>query len=603
MKKFILGAFIIILVSFFLYSFNITGELFFDDEHFILNNHIITDFSFDNIRDWLTKNSYYGAGRSSDYYRPLLIFTFAVNYLLGGYHPIGYHIFNILLHSFVGVLVFYVLFKYVFKKYRPSFLVSIIFAIHPMQSENVAYISGRGDLLSSIFMLASLIFWIKSLDGRFKCIFFSCLSLVLALLSRENAIVLPFLLIVFYMSFLTKESFLTSFRRVLLKVLPHILIVGLYFVLRLTVLNFRNFLNFGNYEVGTPYYENLSVRLFTFCHVLWEYIRNIFWPTNVYEKLTFSIHHSFFDLTVWTSFVLVVSLFAFLCFLYSRSIKIIDGKSKKNNDVVLYNNQHYSVWFFGLGWFFVNLVPSSGILPTNTIIQDHRVYLAMVGVFSIIFFYLDNFFLYLEFQKRNILYLVYMLLIAYIVFISSITLKRVILWGKPIELFEETISKEPNALSAYNQLGRHYILKGDYLNARKNLLIAVEKGARFPQPYYNLGQLDFIYSENKNYARAEYYYIKSLEFDKNFAVSYRRLAELYMKKGSSEAVFYLKKALEFFPDDPNIYYNLSLVLHFLGNDMEALDYLDKGGLFIEENLEAKRVFADLRNRIISNDLD
>src|SRR3989338_4477566 len=158
---------ILIIVGSFIYSFNLSNKLFWDDDDWIINNNFVHTISWDNIKFWLTHNTLGGVGLKSNYYRPFLFFTFTLNYVAAGIKPLSYHLTSNFIHIFNGILVFWLLkrFDLGISKGRPltvAFLTSLIFLIHPLQTEAITYISGRGDALVAMFMLLALLFFYKS---------------------------------------------------------------------------------------------------------------------------------------------------------------------------------------------------------------------------------------------------------------------------------------------------------------------------------------------------------------------------------------------------------------------------------------------------------
>jgi tetratricopeptide (TPR) repeat protein len=121
--------------------------------------------------------------------RPLTFLTFRLNEAIGGRDPFGYHLFNLALHIGVVLLLFDVLRRIV--PHRAAFIGALIFAIHPIQSEPVAYIFARAILLAALFCLLSLRAW---LDGRrwLAVAWFS-----VALLGKEEAAAFPLALLLF----------------------------------------------------------------------------------------------------------------------------------------------------------------------------------------------------------------------------------------------------------------------------------------------------------------------------------------------------------------------------------------------------------------------
>ncbi|MEK7121883.1 MAG: hypothetical protein AAB857_04225, partial [Patescibacteria group bacterium] len=245
LKHNILPITIIILVGVGVYSFNLNNPLFWDDTDWIVNNPFVHSFSLENIGNWFTKNTLAGIGLKSNYYRPFLFFTFAFNYIISGVAPLGYHLVSNGLHILNAILIFYILLS-IFRNKFVAFWSALVWLVHPLQTEAVTYISGRGDPLNVFFMLLILYLWItdfasrygKTVDNRHRKSVFALFLLVLALLSRETAIVFPFLFMVFYIAFISRERFIKSLKQSFVKAPPYFGIVFIYGILRLTVLNF-----------------------------------------------------------------------------------------------------------------------------------------------------------------------------------------------------------------------------------------------------------------------------------------------------------------------------------------------------------------------------
>ncbi|MEK6881537.1 MAG: hypothetical protein AABY22_18085, partial [Nanoarchaeota archaeon] len=105
---------ILVIVGGFVYSFNLNNQLFWDDNDWIINNNFVHSVSWENIKFWLTHNTLAGVGLKSNYYRPFLFFTFALNYVISGIKPFSYHLFSNLIHIANGILIF-ILIRQMFK--------------------------------------------------------------------------------------------------------------------------------------------------------------------------------------------------------------------------------------------------------------------------------------------------------------------------------------------------------------------------------------------------------------------------------------------------------------------------------------------------------
>ncbi|MEK9157917.1 MAG: hypothetical protein AAB638_01900, partial [Patescibacteria group bacterium] len=168
-----------------LYSFNIHNNLFWDDVDWILNNPSVHAFNWANIKYIFTHDALAGVGLASNYYRPFLFLTFLGNYVISDSSPVLYHVVSNLIHIGNGILIFYLLSRWLSNK-RIAFLVALIFIIHPLQTEAVSYISGRGDSLSIFFILIGIIsfLWFRTRSNYLGAYIISGLAMVLGILSR-----------------------------------------------------------------------------------------------------------------------------------------------------------------------------------------------------------------------------------------------------------------------------------------------------------------------------------------------------------------------------------------------------------------------------------
>ncbi len=540
----------LIIIGFSLYAVNLHNKLFWDDDDWIVNNAYVHDFS--HLKEIFTQNILSGFGLNSNYYRPLLLISFAVNYTIHGIKPFGYHLLSNGFHVANGILVFLLLLS-AFKRKLPAFLAALLFLIHPLQTETVTYISGRGDPMSVFFMLLALWLFIKAESGKRKWLWLavSLSSFILAILSRETAVLLPALLMVFYIAFLSNERFLKSIGGALSKTLPYWAISAIYGILRLTVLNFNNTLNF--YSQTNVYTQHLSYRLYTFGHALFEYFKLIFAPVNLHMERNLSVDTSFFQWPVWLVGLAVLGLVWWLIFLYRRSLR------SRNLEPRTYNLAPFQIWFFGVGWFFVAMLPVSGIVPINAIMYEHWLYLPLIGLFAFAGFYLDKLLSFAKSKKLFLFYLLVIILVAYFAFFAVTSIKRNILWGKPVEFYNDILKYNPTSIRILNNLGNTYSAQGDLKNAADVYQRAISSpdGNNFAQPYYNLGN---IYRDMGNTDKAIEEYKNAIEVDPNFPFAYQNLAVIYANRGDlNNAAKMLEKVKKLKPYDARVYYNLGLI--------------------------------------------
>ncbi len=517
-------------LGFFLYAFNLHGALFWDDADWILNNPSVHSLTWDNIKFIFSHDVLAGIGQVSNYYRPFLFLTFLTNYLIGGASSVGYHIVSNGIHILNACFIFYLLMRWLGNK-RAAFLASLLFLIHPLQTEAVTYISGRGDPLSVFFILGGIILYLN------KYRWLSAVAAILAVLSRETAVLFPIYLGIALIAFEERGLFLERLKKAFIKILPFIGISGLYGILRLTALNFQNTLNF--YEHQNIYSEHLSYRIYTFFHALIEYIRLAFWPIKLHMDRDIPVSIHIWDSYSWLGGLLVVGLLFLLVYLYRKE----SGKFRNSKLEII--NSSFSVWFFGLGIFFTSLLPTSGITPINARIYEHWLYFALFGFFAILVFYLDRLFIFLKKHKPKLYAPTIILFTVYCMFLGIQTIRRNLLWGNTEAFYLNILHYEPNDVRILNNLGNWYSDKGDINSATPLYERAIGLEPTQPAPYYNLGN---IAKDTGQLDRAEELYKKAITANPSFHYAYGNLAQVYINQNRlAEALEILKQLQKVYP--------------------------------------------------------
>lgn len=177
---------LLLLVTFLLYANSFPGTFIQDDHHIVRTNPLVADLAFGRIFTC----EYWQGIESSGLYRPLTILSLAVNQRLFGVEAWGYHLVNVLLQSGVAVLIWMMLPCWGFTRSEGA-LAGLLFAIHPLHTEVVDQIVGRGELLASAFLLLALI-CARSEGPRATAR--TCVCYLAALLSKEHAITFLILL-------------------------------------------------------------------------------------------------------------------------------------------------------------------------------------------------------------------------------------------------------------------------------------------------------------------------------------------------------------------------------------------------------------------------
>jgi len=355
-----------VVVGFVLYVNSFHNQMFWDDDDFILKNQYIRDWQY--FPKFFSENLIAGSGLLSDYWRPILLLIFSLEWHLWKNWAPGYHFVNTSFHLADAILLFFIL-LYIFKNHTLALFTALVFLVHPLQTEAVTYVSGLGDSLSVFFIFLGILLYLKFrlsqkalLQSPFY--FLSLLMYILALMSKETAIVMPaFVFLADF--FFQRENLELNLKDKLKKIgkglWPFLVIGGIYVLLRATVLNFKNTFNLYNEE--NIFTSNFYVRLFTFFRVLTVYFGLLFLPFNLHMERSVEIATSLNSLSVIFGGLIFLSLL-FLAFSQFKKLPILS---------------------FGILWFFIGLAPTSNlIVPVSGLLYEHWLYLPLIGIFLIL---------------------------------------------------------------------------------------------------------------------------------------------------------------------------------------------------------------------------
>ncbi len=178
---------------------SLDGPWLFDDIPLILKNPFV--HGFEHWQRWFT-HDFWAVTRHGKpdpltmlYWRPLVLASYALDWELSGGIPAFFHAVNLVLHGICSLLVF-ALFRRWFGRLLPAFFAALVFAVHPVRTENVAWISGRTDLLLALAVLVVLHGVALRLRGKKMGLALEVSGTIAAYLSKETAIVLPVLVAV-----------------------------------------------------------------------------------------------------------------------------------------------------------------------------------------------------------------------------------------------------------------------------------------------------------------------------------------------------------------------------------------------------------------------
>lgn len=517
---------ILAIAGFLVYINALPNGMFWDDDDGILNNMYIRDWS--NFDKFFSQSLVAGSGLSSNYWRPLLLIIYSLEWHIWGDSAPGYHLISILIHTAASGALFLLLTN-LLKKRLVSFLTSLFFLIHPVQTEAVTYVSGLADPLSALFIFLGARFHLEDAGKQrlWVIVFF-----VLGLLTKERtAVVFPIflLLIDIFVYFKDKKTFsLPLFILAELKKLwPYFALSVAYAVLRGTVLNFND--TFNLYDEENVYTENLWVRIITFLFILPSYMELIFAPHDLHMERSAEFITSLRNLRVWVGAIIAFSLMAGTYLLRRRK-------------------PEYSL---ALAWFLVMIFPSSGILmPVSGLFWEHYLYFPIIGV--ILFIFLAGEDILKKWDGPKIKGVAGALAVIALLALSWTTLERNRDWRDPITFYNNVIRYNRESLRVWNNLGMAYAEAQDFDRAVDSYeaAIALDAKNQSAPPHHNLAN---AYASKGETEKAIEEYKKALAIDEKFIYSYYFLANLYIaRKDYQSAVSLFETASKVYPEDAGI---------------------------------------------------
>ena len=567
-KLFIL---LIIVIGFILYANTFNNQFFLDDESLIARNIYVKNFNIDKI---FTTNVVAGAGMQSMFYRPIVLLSFALDYKLWGLNPVGFHLTNILIHILSAILI-YLIFSLLQPKKIVSFLTGFLFLIHPLQVESVTYISGRTELPVVLFCLFSLYLFIKIYRNPAKSRFYyviSLISFIFALLSKEIALVFPFLLPIVYFVFIKRKFTKANIKDITLKVLPFLSLMAVYLILRFVVFGFKEVA--GNSLIDL----NIFSRFLVFSKVLFEYWKIIFIPANLHVRLVWDMPLMSWDPKVIFSLLI---LGAIACF------SILSLQKKR-------------FLFFGFSWFFICLIPVSNVLlAINSLLAERWLRLPSIGLFFLAAVVINSILLKLHQHKFFKKVFIFLLLI-YFITLSIITIKTNTLWKDSITHYTYLLNYYPDGTIIQNNLGMVYNEKGDYEQAEKILKEVINVEPSFPLAYRNLA---YTYTKTGREELAIENYRTAIKLNPKNILAYGSLVDIYTKNEEYKKAREIAKGYFYHSDSKNKKINALLLLAriaFKENDVEdTFLYLDAALAIDSRNERVQEAIVSLNDLLKS----
>ena len=515
---------LLLLTAFAVYGNTLSSSFVFDDIPLIVENS--------SIKDPLNIPAITGLENGKPYYRPVRILSYVIDYSISGLNPVAYHVSNIIYHTLTAFVLFCLL-KLLFGSAPVAAFGALLFLVHPVQTDSVAYISGRRDILCGLFYISGFYsFVLYRTRGKNLFPVLSVIMYILAAGSKEMAVTLPAMCVLYDFSF-HDGSVRSLLRRNLKFYLVMFLLAGCFLFYKL-VLHYPS--------LRTEYYGGSAAANFaTVSRVIMRYLQLLFFPvvlTADYSFNAFHISRGFLDGDVIRAvFLDTVVLYAVLrAYRFNRTI------------------------FFGGMWFFLSLLPVCQIFPHHEIMAEHYLYIPMAG-FAVVACVLFNYLL--NCNRRFAM----ALLVAVLLLFSFRTVIRNRDWRDSMTLWSKVLEVAPECARAHDDLGSVYFKQNEYEKALYHYRKAVAIRPRHAIFHNNLGM---ALGATGDIDGAEKEFRKAINLDRDLAAAYNNLGIVFFNKAEyRQAAVLFRKSARMNPGSSKAWFNYGVSSFNSGNIKNA----------------------------------
>jgi tetratricopeptide (TPR) repeat protein len=487
-----------------------------DDEFYVVNNQLLRG------PDWKGIFSQQVLGN----YHPLTILSYAFNFAISGLDPFSYLLVNYLFHIVNTLLVFYFIWNISGKNKIIAAFVALIFGIHPMHVESVAWVAERKDVLYTFFFLLSLIqYWIFLTKAKKKNLALCFLFFVLSLLSKPAAIVLPMVL------FLLDYWYGQSLKKNIVFKIPFFVLSIIFGIITVSIQS-------SSAMAGLSIFS-ITDRLFFACYVLMIYFVRFFVPYPLSAFHPFPISN-FAGWPIYLSPIFVVALLVALWFL------------RKNKIVV-----------FGILFYVINLLLVLQIISIGlTIVSERYTYVPYIGL-AFMFTMLVSRIKFIP-QKVSLA-----IGAVFIIAFGIITFERTKVWKNSGTLWTDALKTYPRAPYARTNRANYLsklALRPDqkpfadsiYKVAFEDCAVALSVRPNHAPAFEYRG---LMYLDRQQFKEALADANELIRLKPNYRIAYDVRATCYYKMNEpAKALADFEKCIEIKPDDHRSYNNKGTIL-------------------------------------------
>ena len=514
----------------------------FDDDAYLVKNHNVQQGLTAESLKWALTTSYFAN------WHPLTWLSYLTEITLFGLNPAVFHVTNVLIHIAAGIILYFLLFRMTDVR-GPSAIVALLFAIHPLHVESVAWISERKDVLCGLFWMLACYAYVSYTRRRTALRYgLVLLWFILGLMSKAMIVTLPFVFLLLDYWPLGRMKERAALRRLIVEKLPMIALSAAVAVMAIRAQHLAEAV-MGDRLLSFP---GRIVNAFSSYTI---YVTKTFWPTNL------SPFYPLQDVSLlWAlasvAFVLGVSAFAVL------------------------GIRRYPYIFVGWFWYLGTLVPVIGLFQVGAQARaDRYTYLPLIGLFIAVVWAAWS--LVGTTDRRRLLVL--RIGSACILLLTVVSALQVGYWRNTEILFRRALDVKEDNFLAHAKLGE-VLRDASPGEAIEHSIRALELQPGYPYAHANLGM---IYAHEGSIDKAIDHFTKALQPGPWLRKAHHDLATAYAIKGEMDlALEHYSEALNLDPDNTLALVGKGQVLLNQGRSEEAIQCFNRCLELYPENADA-----------------
>lgn len=493
-------------------------------------------------------------------WHPVTLLSLFIDFSISGGSPAWFHLSNLIIHVLNGIILFVILNHFSFDK-RISFLVALLFLLHPVQVEAVSWVAERKGLLAAFFALLSTLFYLMHIEKDKRIfLFFSAAMFAMSLLSKASLIMLPILLLMIDWWPMGRINSASDLAKKVKEKYLFILIAVLFSIITIYVHGKSGALT----DISTI---SISERLIHIFVIYKQYLQQFIYPFEL------SVFYPYERGRHW--------LQIFFAIIILVSITIIAVKKINKFPYIL----------FGWSWFIVMLFPVAGLVQTGG--HDHAdryMYFPIIGLLIIAILLTVE--ICTRFNVRPLIK--YGATISFIIILSIITFITIIPWKNTYTLFFNALMYTENNYIAHRNLSTAYLSDGILDDGMMHYEKARSIRPDFVSLYDGVShKLTLI----KEYDLAVKVLSDGIESGIENGEIYRKIAQIELvNKNYNKAIEGFIKAKSINPGLSGVSYGLAYANYSLGYDEIAMSHLLTEIEIDPENNYAKQLYSEICNK-------